>query len=247
MIRRRLKKVTKENKQQETPNESDQCLKNINNGKLTTFVIMGEKCTGKTSLISRFILGSFSHSYTPTVEECYFKQLHDRTSEEYVNIRVIDTSGYYHFPAMQRLNIANADVLLLAYEVSNVVSMKRAIQLFSMAKEVLRNRRTLPVVIIGTKIDEHKDTNNYQNETMQEFLSLNSDTYCRHILTSARLDINVTDAFQLGCVMLQQLKTQHIPLSEAHLTFSSTVLAKMRAISRAGSTTGALSQEYKDG
>ena len=200
----------------------------VTDGKLITFVVLGDRKVGKTSLISRFIDKFFSPNYVPTVEDCYFKNYHDKTQETTYNLRLIDTSGHYHFPAMQRLNIAHADVILLVYEVRNVRSMKRVIQLHSVVKEELTDCATTPVICVGNKIDKTRDTDNYEDEIMQKFLHRNSSALFRHILTSAKLDINVTDIFQLGLDMIQQHNMRQLQRGSASTSFQEAVLAKMK-------------------
>ena len=228
-----LRKKKEKGEEQESlkkPKGKQKYQANLNDGKLITFVILGDKHVGKTALISRYVLGSFSPSYSPTVEECYFKLHYDKNRETNFNLRIIDTSGYYHFPAMQRLNMVHADVILLAYEVRNLPSMKRLIQLYSTAKEELKGHEPTPIICVGSKIDKNKDINNYYDEAIEEFIRLNKSACLRHILTSAKLDINVTDIFQLGIDMLQDLKMQKICGNATTSKFYE-VIAKMKRVS----------------
>jgi len=229
MFRKRIR--GKKSQERSKENGNKQCTVNLNQEKLTTFVVLGDKQVGKTSLASRFTQNFFSPYYAPTVEDCYFKNYYDQSQETTHNLRIIDTSGYYHFPAMQRLNIVHADVILLVYEVRNVRSMKRLAQLYSVVREELEDCTTTPVICVGTKIDKTKDTDNYQDEAMQEFFRCNSNELFSHILTSARLDINVTDVFQQGLDMMQQLKAQRIPEDASAKKFQDVVIAKMKDIS----------------
>ena len=174
---------------------------------LITFVILGAKHVGKTALVRRFIHRSFLLTYEPTIEDCYFRTFYNKYSGTFSNIRVIDTSGYYHFPAMQRLDMSKANVLLLVYEVRNVQSMQRAIDLYKTAMDVLEGRPPVPVVFIGTKIDTEKDTDNYKAEMIEKFINENVSAYCRHLLTSARLDINVDEIFDIALLLLERLRT----------------------------------------
>ena len=212
--------------------EKQKCDAQLAAGKLITFVVLGDKQVGKTALVSRFTGNFFSPNYAPTVEDCYFKNYHDKVQETTYNLRIIDTSGYYHFPAMQRLNIIHADIILLVYEVRNVRSMKRVNQLYSVVQDELKKGRSnTPIVCVGTKIDKTKDTDNYEDKIMQEFISQNSNVLFRHILTSARLDINVTDAFRLGLEMMGKNKTRHLPSTERRPTFQDVVRAKLHDLS----------------
>lgn len=174
----------------------------VNDGRLITFVIMGARNIGKTALICRFTEQSFSPSYEPTVEDCYFKQIHNNTKYTSLNIRIIDTSGHYHFPAMQRLNIRQADVVLLAYGVQDTPSVSRAVELYRTSRDLLHDKPFTPIILVGTKIDLTRDTCNYEHPMITELLQNNEDEFCRNIITSARLNLNVTDVFEAGLELL---------------------------------------------
>ena len=198
-----LRKHRKKSKDKEKENKkTKQSKTEVNDGRLITFVIMGARNIGKTALVCRFTEQSFSPSYEPTVEDCYFKQIHNNTKYTSLNIRIIDTSGYYHFPAMQRLNIRHADVILLAYGVQDAPSVSRAVELYRTARDLLHDKPFTPIILVGTKIDLTKDTCNYENPMITELLQNNEDEFCRNIITSARLDLNVTDAFEAGLELL---------------------------------------------
>ena len=64
---------------------------------------------GKTSLVLRFIHGTFRESYVPTIEDTYRKVISSKTPNSppaVCTLHITDTTGSHQFPAMQRLSIS---------------------------------------------------------------------------------------------------------------------------------------------
>lgn len=63
-------------------------------------VVMGDSYVGKSSLIKRFLFGTFSDKYTPTVEDLFSRDYEiDGTA---LKVDILDTAGDAQFPAMRR-------------------------------------------------------------------------------------------------------------------------------------------------
>ena len=64
---------------------------------------------GKTSMVQRFISGTFRESYVPTIEDTYRKTISSKTPNSppaVCTLQITDTTGSHQFPAMQRLSIS---------------------------------------------------------------------------------------------------------------------------------------------
>ena len=70
---------------------------------------------GKTSLVLRFIQGTFRDSYVPTIEDTYRKVISSKTPNSppaVCTLHITDTTGSHQFPAMQRLSISKGQLEL---------------------------------------------------------------------------------------------------------------------------------------
>ena len=68
---------------------------------------------GKTSLVLRFIQGTFRDSYVPTIEDTYRKVISSKTPNSppaVCTLHITDTTGSHQFPAMQRLSISKGQL-----------------------------------------------------------------------------------------------------------------------------------------
>ena len=73
---------------------------------------------GKTSLVLRFIQGTFRDSYVPTIEDTYRKVISSKTPNSppaVCTLHITDTTGSHQFPAMQRLSISKGQLGLLNF------------------------------------------------------------------------------------------------------------------------------------
>ena len=157
-------------------------------------VIMGSTKCGKTKLIKRFLDNSYTDDYLPTVEDCYNKD-YDYMGF-HLNLDVVDTCSPFIFPIMRDLNIKSASAIMLLYEIKDQVSIQELLATYTKIIELRKN--TVPIVLVGTKMDL------YDCQTVEEYefnsgsFSIFNETNIRHVLTSAKNNIGVCNAFELG-------------------------------------------------
>ena len=115
-----------------------------------------------------------------------------------VNVGIIDMSGSWDFAAMIDLYLSRIDSVLFVYDIgaetsSTIHDLKtlheRLIKVRGEHYEVL-------LTVVGTKMDRNQDLDNYRNTEMSNFLRTIDIPDERHVLTSAKLDLNVTEAFE---------------------------------------------------
>ena len=151
-------------------------------------VLIGSTKCGKTALIQRFLQGTFTTDYTPTIEECYN---HQYTYKGVVwNLDIIDLCAPFMFPVMRDLNVKSAHIVLLVYEIANNASIQEIINASQQIKNVRPNG--VPIIVVGTKLDVKNSVRRVSTHTL--LLNLEDDT--RHVLTSAKNNIGVNDVFE---------------------------------------------------
>ena len=161
-----------------------------------TVLLLGAKSIGKTSLIKRFIDGSFPSSLPATVEDRF---QYDLSGSNQLYCEIVDIDAF-EFPPMRDLNIKEACVIVLLYEAKNRKSFDVMKKLYSIITSVRDD--PVPLVVLATKTDK-LDSGEMMNEVKEhhvdEFvLDLNSSSSAdgvRHMNTSAKLGYNVSEAF----------------------------------------------------
>ena len=159
-------------------------------------LLFGSCEAGKSALANRWIRSLFTEHYKPTVEDFHVKPY--RHMGQCVNVGIIDMSGSWDFAAMIDLYLSRIDSVLFVYDIgaetsSTIHDLKtlheRLIKVRGEHYEVL-------LTVVGTKMDRNQDLDNYRNTEMSNFLRTIDIPDERHVLTSAKLDLNVTEAFE---------------------------------------------------
>lgn len=123
-------------------------------------VVFGSAGVGKSSLVLRYVRGTFKDSYMPTIEDTY---RHVITSNKVVyTLQITDTTGSHQFPAMQRLNIQKGHAFMLVYSITNRQSLEELKSIFrdiidiKSASNASSDKQYLniPMILIGSKCDE---------------------------------------------------------------------------------------------
>ncbi|CAF0841723.1 unnamed protein product [Brachionus calyciflorus] len=151
-------------------------------------VLLGDAGVGKTSIIKQYLNGNFNAYYNPTVEDSY---LHNATLPDGQNqcIEILDTSGFYQFPAMRELNIRLGTAFILVFDLSKKESYQSIIELRQTIYSI-KNTENIPIVLVGNKLD-------LKNDTSKVASSLDDKMKSQYIETSAKDNINVTQIFKL--------------------------------------------------
>ena len=114
-------------------------------------VVLGAGSVGKSSIISRFLKGSFTESYKATVEDLHCRDYDVNGS--LIRVDILDTAGNLEFPAMRRLSISTAHAFLLVFALDNRASFLEVQALWEQIKEQRSNYQELPCVVVGNKAD----------------------------------------------------------------------------------------------
>lgn len=110
-------------------------------------VVFGAGGVGKSSLVLRFVKGTFRDTYIPTVEDTY-RQVSSasnapvivqsgRVTDQHLfppqviscdksvcTLQITDTTGSHQFPAMQRLSISKGHAFILVFSITSRQSLE---------------------------------------------------------------------------------------------------------------------------
>lgn len=159
-------------------------------------VILGSRKSGKTALLKRFLTNEYDDDYYPTVEECY---KHNYSYKGFnLNLDIIDMCGPFMFPVMRDLNLKSAHVILLVYEIGDIESIQEAVSAYKNIIE--KQQQYKATVLVGTKFDKYSKRVNSAAEYEQndEMFSMLPQVNAGHVVTSARTNLGVKEAFELG-------------------------------------------------
>ncbi|VDO40928.1 unnamed protein product [Brugia timori] len=167
--------------------------------------VFGAGGVGKSSIVQRFIKGTFNENYIPTIEDTFRQasfcccNLADRNSviscnhKNVCTLQITDTTGSHQFPAMQRLSISKGNAFVLVYSVTSKQSLEELGPILLMLKEVKgENITEVPIMLVGNKKDE--DQRREVSSELGQKLAAKWGT--GFIETSAKDNENITELFQ---------------------------------------------------
>ncbi|ROL55138.1 GTP-binding protein Di-Ras2 [Anabarilius grahami] len=152
-------------------------------------VVFGAGGVGKSSLVLRFVKGTFRDTYIPTVEDTYRQVI--SCDKSVCTLQITDTTGSHQFPAMQRLSISKGHAFILVYSITSKQSLEELKPIYQQILAIKGNIENIPIMLVGNKSDET------QREVKTEDGEAQSKTWkCAFMETSAKTNHNVTELFQ---------------------------------------------------
>ncbi|CAG0879546.1 unnamed protein product [Cyprideis torosa] len=155
-------------------------------------VVFGAGGVGKSSLVMRFVKGTFKESYVPTIEDTYRQVISCNNSKNVCTLQITDTTGSHQFPAMQRLNISKGHAFILVYSVTSRQSFEELPTVYRLIWECKTNLDGVPVMLVGNKCDEVDS----REVVFSEGEELAKRWECKFMETSAKTNYNVKELFQ---------------------------------------------------
>lgn len=169
-------------------------------------VVFGAGGVGKSSLVLRFVRGTFRDSYVPTIEDTYRQVI--SCNKQVCTLQITDTTGSHQFPAMQRLSISRGHAFILMYSVTSKQSMEELKPIF---QEIIQIKggdiEGIPVMLVGNKIDEESN----REVSTQLGSALAKMWNCAFMETSAKTNHNVKELFQ-ELLQLEKRRTMSLNL-----------------------------------
>ncbi|KAI2553095.1 DIRAS2 isoform 3, partial [Pan troglodytes] len=96
--------------------------------------VFGAGGVGKSSLVLRFVKGTFRESYIPTVEDTYRQVI--SCDKSICTLQITDTTGSHQFPAMQRLSISKGHAFILVYSITSRQSLEELKPIYEQICEI---------------------------------------------------------------------------------------------------------------
>lgn len=167
-------------------------------------VVFGAGGVGKSSLVLRFVKGTFRESYIPTIEDTYRQVI--SCNKNICTLQITDTTGSHQFPAMQRLSISKGHAFILVYSCTSKQSLEELRPIWEVIKEMKgAELPNIPVMLVGNKCDE---TENREVSTVEGDAEAKAWS-CNFMETSAKTNHNVKELFQ---ELLNMEKNRNISL-----------------------------------
>ncbi|KAJ1521867.1 hypothetical protein ONE63_002209 [Megalurothrips usitatus] len=167
-------------------------------------VVFGAGGVGKSSLVLRFVKGTFRESYIPTIEDTYRQVI--SCNKNICTLQITDTTGSHQFPAMQRLSISKGHAFILVYSCTSRQSLEELRPIWDVIKEMKgAELPNIPVMLVGNKCDETENREVPTSEGEGE----SKGWGCNFMETSAKTNHNVKELFQ---ELLNMEKNRNISL-----------------------------------
>ncbi|KAM9354404.1 GTP-binding protein Di-Ras1b [Pholidichthys leucotaenia] len=152
-------------------------------------VVFGAGGVGKSSLVLRFVKGTFRDTYIPTVEDTYRQVI--SCDKSVCTLQITDTTGSHQFPAMQRLSISKGHAFILVYSITSKQSLEELKPIYQQVLAIKGNVEAIPIMLVGNKSDEtHREVETKDGEAQA------NQWKCAFMETSAKTNHNVTELFQ---------------------------------------------------
>ncbi|XP_063278529.1 GTP-binding protein Di-Ras2 [Prinia subflava] len=153
-------------------------------------VVFGAGGVGKSSLVLRFVKGTFRESYIPTIEDTYRQVI--SCDKSICTLQITDTTGSHQFPAMQRLSISKGHAFILVYSITSRQSLEELKPIYEQICQIKGDIENIPIMLVGNKNDENqnREVENSEGEAMAKKWK------CAFMETSAKTNHNVKELFQ---------------------------------------------------
>jgi small GTP-binding protein len=169
--------------------------------------VAGDGAVGKTSLIVRYTQGTFTETYKMTIGTSFAVKTVD-LDQVIVKLQIWDLAGQPHFGGVRPLFYQGSTGVIYVFSVTDRASFDH---LVGWLEEAQKNSGNIPGILIGNKTDL-MDQRVVSREEAEAFAAQSS---LRYIETSAKMDENVGDAFQLMAVTIMETKPEYGVTSEA--------------------------------
>ncbi|XP_047364590.1 GTP-binding protein Di-Ras2 [Vespa velutina] len=178
-------------------------------------VVFGAGGVGKSSLVLRFVKGTFRESYIPTIEDTYRQVI--SCNKNICTLQITDTTGSHQFPAMQRLSISKGHAFILVYSVCSRQSFEELRPIWAVIRELKGQEISqIPIMLVGNKCDESPSV---REVSMSEGAAEAANWGCGFLETSAKTNHNVNALFR-DLLTLEKNRSVSLQPVESHNAIS---------------------------
>lgn len=150
--------------------------------------VLGIGGVGKTSIINRYVNDTFLDIYESSVEGIYHKDI--KLEGEHIQLEISDTGSQEDFYYMLDKWINLADGVLLVYDIRNIDSINELEWYYNKINVF----KKIPILLVENKYDLPYNINPAIITYLKE---LAENWNCNIIISSAKLNINISEAFTL--------------------------------------------------
>jgi small GTP-binding protein len=181
-------------------------------------VLLGDSGVGKSSLVIRYVRGTFHPFQEPTIGAAFVSstEVVDDGDDRRVTLKLWDTAGQERYHSLTPLYFRGAHVAILAFDICRLHSF-RALQQW--ARQVTDHSPHILLAVVGTKSDL-EDHRSVTTQQAKEFCS--SIGAVLYTETSAKDDLMVKELFQqVSRRALQMIPTVPHPTPQSSNSASS--------------------------
>ena len=170
-------------------------------------LLLGNSDVGKSSLLLRFVDDLWNESFVPTIG-VDFKVKTIEIGDKKVKLQIWDTAGQERFRNVVSTYFRGSNGILLIYDITNKESFKN---LEDWLSEIEKNSsENVFKILIGNKNDLETD----RVITVEEGQNFANRNGMQFIETSAKLDTNVSEAFQALAQLMVEFNSNKKPLEQ---------------------------------
>jgi len=170
-------------------------------------VFLGDVEVGKTSFISRFVLDSFSTTYSATVGIDFLSKS-VQIDDQVVRLQIWDTAGQEKFRSLIPSYIRDASVAFVMYSVTDAATF---LNVDSWVEKIRAEKEDALIILVANKIDCSADDRVVSKEEGEDKAKELGLVYSE---TSAKSGKNVKKIFQLAAKSIVDLKMEGKDKSE---------------------------------
>lgn len=165
-------------------------------------VLLGDQGVGKTSIVKRFVRGTFNMNENSTIGASYFSQdvfIDDRL----IKFQIWDTAGQEAYRSLCPIYYRNADVGIIVFDVTRAQSFK---SVETWIRSFKSNCKDSLIILVGNKNDCEDES---KEVSLDEVYNLSENMKTDFMCVSAKTGEGIQDMFlKIGCYIKEKLNRE---------------------------------------